>query len=205
MIRLILLLLLSCSQINVYSQNLDSLTFPSTITLHTNIYQSFTVGSGTTTNLSYDFKVDDGKFKSTGYFGDGLRSYIISNPGAIMELDAFRSHRVCSLIGYGACLGGTLLALSVGMDDKPGSSYDPYTGNTSNSTKVINTTGIVFLVAAVAGLIYGGWNYFAASEHIYNAVDVYNRGRLSNIDDSKGKYSIDLGFSENKFCLQIPF
>lgn len=184
---------------------MDSLVLPSVITLRTDVYQSFNVGSGTTTNLSYDFKVDDGNFKSTGYLGDGLRPYIKSNSGAIKELDEFQSHRVRSLLGYGACLGGTILCVTAGMDDKAGTSYDPYMGTTSNSGKVINSTGIVFLVVAVAGLIYGGINYFAASSHMYNAVDIYNHGSLSDIDNSKGKHSFNLGFSKNTFGMKISF
>jgi hypothetical protein len=101
-------------------------------------------------------------------------------------------------------LGGVILFATSGMNDKKETVYDPYSGGVTNK-KAINTIGIVSLVAAVTGLIYGGWNYFAASEHIYNAVDIYNRGGLSNIDDSKCKYSIDFGFSGNKINLQFSF
>lgn len=204
-IYLITILLVFSVHFQEYAQTMESLTLPSVITLRTNAYQSFNAGSGTTTNISYDFKVDEGNYQSSGYLGEGLRPYLKSNPGALKELDEFHSHRVRSLLGYGACLGGTILCVTAGMDDKAGTNYDPYTGTTSNSGKVINTTGIVFLVAAVAGLIYGGWNYFAASSHIYNAVDIYNHGGLSEIDNSKGKYSFNLGFIENKLRMQLSF
>ena len=127
-------------------------------------------------SVSYSFRVGDGPETSAGYFGNGLRPAVASNPEAAAELGRFRSRRVQSVVGYGVVFGGVATSLAMGINEPTGERvYDPRTGETVDKNR-INTAALVPLGVAVVGLIYGGANYSASGRHISRAVALYNDG-----------------------------
>jgi hypothetical protein len=130
--------------------------------------------AGPRTSLIYRFKVGDGDIHGAGYFGNGLRKYINSNPQAIQEMDKFKSKRVMSVVGYGGMVVFIDIGAAIGLNEDTGERvYNPRKDEYINKKKG-KPEGLTFMGLAMFSLIMGGANYFGASKHLINAVEIYN-------------------------------
>ncbi len=162
------------------------------------------LGSGTS-SISYSFKVgENDKVYHAGYFGDGIRPFIKSNPESVVQLDKFKSKRIISAIGYAGVFVFGGIGIAVGLNNESGEMvYDPRQGKMIEKQEP-NPTGLAFVGLAVVSLIVGGYNYFSAADYMINTVKVFN-SNLNTNSSSSLNYNIIPKFDKGKsqLCLSI--
>ncbi len=143
-----------------------------------------------TSTLSYAFKIgDEKKIRNAGYFGNGIRPFVESNPEALAEWSKFKKKRVVSVIGYTGTFAFMGLGLAIGLNKDTGEQvYDPREGKTINK-KSPKPLGLTMIGLSVVSLIVGGYNYFSAGNHMIESVQIYN-SNLTSDNSSKIEYKL---------------
>lgn len=153
--------------------------------------------TGTTSSVSYFFRVGEyEKEESAGYFGDGLLPYLKNCPEALVELKKFHDHRTMSVFGYATVFGSVLFVTAIGPNKTSKDTYTDLDGNEKHK-KVPKPEALVAAGVGVIGLIVGGYNYFAGTENIKNAVSLYNKKVRANYSEIKSLYVLPVVIGKN--------
>ncbi len=160
------------------------------------------LGTGTS-SLSYSFTVgQDKKIQHAGYFGDGIRPFLETNPKAVAELDKFKTRRIVSVCGYAGVFVFGGIGLAIGLNEGTGEmEYDPRKGKMIEKQEP-KPAGLAFIGLSVVSLIVGGYNYFSAADYMINSVRVFNSNLVSD-NNSKFKFNVNPVFENGQSLLSL--
>ncbi len=179
----------------VHAQSQDSMNAFHRVTLRQNLFQTYSpAGGGWNTSIFYDFRIgDQERFRGVGFYGSALRPLMATDSSALQELDEFKRCRIHSVIGAVVMLGSVIIAASSDFQKTEGQVYDPRTGRYETKYGSLTTTGIICLVGAVTGLVYGSYYFFTSTRHLFDAVDRYNRDLPGSLRNEKPVFEVGFG------------